>query len=73
MTLGGVPQPYEIPPLDHYACMCTHTYIFLIIRATLDKGPRSRVQRNQIFLLVKSFKLVPRPLDEGLGRKQIVI
>jgi len=21
--LGGVPQPYEIPPLDHYACMCT--------------------------------------------------
>jgi hypothetical protein len=38
---------------------------------TLDKGPRSIVQWNRAFLLVKSFKLVPRPLDRGLGPRQI--
>ncbi len=32
--------------------------------ATRDKGPRSKVQRNGAFLLVKSHKLDPRPLDE---------
>ncbi len=40
-------------------------------KATLDKGPRSRVQWNQVFLLVKSIKLVPRHLDEGPGPRQI--
>jgi len=35
------------------------------LRATLDAGPRSRDQWIQAILLVKSFKLVPRPLDEG--------
>ncbi len=35
------------------------------LRATLDEGPRSRDQLIQAILLVKSFKLVPRPLDEG--------
>jgi len=39
--------------------------------ATLDKGPRSKVQWNQTFLLVKSFKLVPRPLDKDKGLRQI--
>jgi hypothetical protein len=41
------------------------------LRATLDKGPRSRVQRNWAFLLVKSFKLVPRPLDKSPRPRQI--
>jgi hypothetical protein len=35
------------------------------LRATLDAGPRSRDQWIQAILLVKSFKLVRRPLDEG--------
>jgi hypothetical protein len=36
-----------------------------VIRVTLDKGPRSRDQWIQAILLVKSFKLVPKPLDKG--------
>jgi hypothetical protein len=36
-----------------------------VLRATLDEGPRFRDQRIQAILLVKSFKLVPRPLDKG--------
>jgi hypothetical protein len=43
----------------------------VIFRPTLDKGPRSRIQRNWIFLLVKSFKLVPGPLESGSGPRQI--
>ncbi len=39
------------------------------LRATLDEGPRSRHQWIQAILLVKSFKLVPRPLDEGTWPK----
>jgi hypothetical protein len=34
------------------------------LRATLDEGLRSRNQWIQEILLVESFKLVPRPLDE---------
>jgi hypothetical protein len=41
------------------------------LRATLDKGPQSRVQWNRAFLLVKSFKLIPRPLNKGPGPRQI--
>ncbi len=41
------------------------------LRATLDKGPRSRVQWNGAFLLVKRFKLVPRPLDKGPSPRRI--
>jgi hypothetical protein len=37
----------------------------ILLRATLDKGPMSRDQWIQTILLVKSFKLVPRPVDEG--------
>jgi hypothetical protein len=37
----------------------------LYLRATLDKGPRSKDQWIQAILLVESFKLVPRPLNEG--------
>jgi hypothetical protein len=44
----------------------------LKIKATLDKGPR-RVQGNQEFLLVKSFKLVPRSLDDGRGPRKIEV
>jgi hypothetical protein len=36
-----------------------------ILRATLEKGSRSRHQWIQAMLSVESFKLVPRPLDEG--------
>jgi hypothetical protein len=38
---------------------------YFIVRAILDQGPRSRDQWIQAILLVESFKLVPRPLDEG--------
>jgi len=41
------------------------------LRVTLDKGPRSRVQWNRAFLLVKSLKLVARLLDKGSGSRQI--
>ncbi len=37
-------------------------------RATLDKGPMSRVHWNQAVLLSKSFKLVPRSLDKDLDQ-----
>ncbi len=40
-------------------------------RVTVDKGSKSRVQWNRTFLLVKSFKLLPRPLDESPGPRQI--
>ncbi len=40
------------------------------LRATLEEGPRSRDQWIQAILLVKSIKLVPRPLDEGLWQKK---
>jgi hypothetical protein len=35
------------------------------LRAILNKGPRSSDQWIQAILFVESFKLVPRPLDEG--------
>ncbi len=38
----------------------------LELKATLNKGPRSKVQQNGTFLLVKSHKLDPRPLDKDL-------
>jgi hypothetical protein len=44
-----VPQPYS--------------FTLHIIQVTLDKGPRD--QWIQAILLIKSFKLVPRPLDKG--------
>jgi hypothetical protein len=37
----------------------------MLIRTPLDEGPRSKIQQNWIFLLVESFKLVPRSLDKG--------
>jgi hypothetical protein len=40
------------------------------LMAALEKGPRSKVQWSQAFLLVKSFKLVPRPLDKGPKPRQ---
>jgi hypothetical protein len=36
-----------------------------ILRATLDEGPRSKDHWIQAILLVESFKLVPRPWNEG--------
>jgi len=38
---------------------------YFIVRATLDEDPRSRDQWIQAILLVESFKLVPKLLDEG--------
>jgi hypothetical protein len=43
----------------------------IILRLILNKGPRSKVQWNQAFLLIKSFKLVPRPLNKGARPRQI--
>jgi hypothetical protein len=40
-----------------------------VIRVTLDEDPRSRDQWIQAILLVKSFKLFPKPLDEGPNQK----
>jgi hypothetical protein len=37
----------------------------MTLRVTLDEGPRSRDQWIQAILMVKSFKWVPRHLDEG--------
>jgi hypothetical protein len=42
----------------------------ITFKATLDK---SMVQWNWRFLFVKSFKLVPRSLEEGPWPRQIVI
>ncbi len=44
--------------------------IAYILRATSDKGPRSRDQWIQAKLLVETFKLIPRPLDEDPKQKK---
>jgi hypothetical protein len=36
-----------------------------ILRATLDEGPSSKVQRNRAILLAESQKLDLWPLDDG--------
>jgi hypothetical protein len=41
------------------------------LKATLDKGSKNKVQWNQAFLLVKNFKLVPRPMDKDPRPRQI--
>jgi len=43
----------------------------ITFKATLDKGSKSMVKWNWGFLLVKSFKLVPRFLVEGPWPRQI--
>jgi hypothetical protein len=50
---------------------CRYLYRHLILGATLDEGPKSRDQWIQAILLVESFKLVPRPLDEGSRPKKM--
>jgi hypothetical protein len=47
--------------------------ICFILRATWDKGPMSRFQWNWTFLLVKSFELVPRPLNKSPKPRQIML
>jgi hypothetical protein len=42
-----------------------------ILKPILDKGLRSKVQWNWTFLLIRIFKLVPKPLDKGVGPKKI--
>jgi hypothetical protein len=37
----------------------------MVLRATLDEDPRSRIQGNRAILLEESHKLDPWPLDEG--------
>jgi hypothetical protein len=54
--------------------VCKVKVVMTLIHRTkgnLKKSPRSRVQWNWTFLLIKSFKLVPRLLDNGLGLRQI--
>jgi len=60
---------FPVIPIQSTKTICTHcttNSILLQLRATLDKGPRSQDQWIQAILLVESFKLVPRPLNEGL-------
>jgi len=57
--------------LQHYTSRLSARRTHMWFRATLDKGPRSRVQWNWAFLLIKSFKLVSSLLDEGPGLRQI--
>jgi len=40
-------------------------------RVTVEKGPKAVINQNLAFLLVKSFKLVSRHLDEGPRPRQI--
>jgi hypothetical protein len=61
----------ECPKVDVLDFPQTKRFIVsIILRAILDEGPRSRDQRIQAILLVESFKLVPRPLDEGRRPKK---
>jgi hypothetical protein len=41
------------------------------LRATLNKAPRNKVDWTQTFLLVKSFKLVPKLLEKDSRPRQI--
>jgi len=41
------------------------------LKVALDKDPRSKVQWNWAFLLVKSFKMVSRPLNKGPRPRQL--
>ncbi len=45
--------------------------LLTLVKAILDKGLRSRVQWNWTFLLVKSFKLIPRMLNKDPRPRQI--
>jgi hypothetical protein len=61
-----IEQPH--PELVHWWLLVHSSHSWRLERAlsaTLDAGPRSRDQWIQAILLVKSFKLVPRPLDDG--------
>jgi hypothetical protein len=55
----------------YYPWCCPISYHILVssLRATLDECPRSRDQWIQAILLVESFNLVPRPLDDGPRKK----
>jgi len=45
--------------------------MYWYLRGTLDKGSRSKVQWNWTFLLVKSFRLVSKPIDKDPRPRQI--
>ncbi len=45
--------------------------MYWYLRGTLDKSSRSKVQWNWTFLLVKSFKLVSKPIDKDPRPRQI--
>jgi hypothetical protein len=55
----------------HKYVIKSSTYATITLKATLNKGPKNRVQWNQTFLLVNTFKVVPMALDEALGPRQI--
>jgi hypothetical protein len=65
----------------YWICLDVHSLVLLplftnsieisILGATLDKGPRNKVQWNRTFLLVKILKLVPRPSDESPEPRRI--
>jgi hypothetical protein len=45
--------------------------MYMCVKTILDNNWRNNVWWNRTFLLVKSFKLVTRPLDKGLGQRQM--
>jgi hypothetical protein len=60
-------------PAKYWFHVCATSYWLHNLKATLNKGPSSKVQWDQAFLLVKSFKLVPSPLDKGPRRRQFTL
>jgi hypothetical protein len=52
------------PQLNLFFSGKVQHFIYNIIRATLNEGPRSRVQWNKAILSYESHKLDPHPLNE---------
>jgi len=52
------------PQLIYFLSGKVQHFIYNIIKATLNEGPRSTVQWNKTILSDESHKLDPRPLDE---------
>jgi hypothetical protein len=75
LVFSCIPHP-QLQTLKRLINICIFIFfcmliLCIILRATLDKGPKSRVQWNLTLILVKNFKLVPRPLNKGPRPRQI--
>jgi hypothetical protein len=60
-------------PAKYWFHVCATSYWLHNLKATLNKGPCNKVQWDQAFLLVESFKLVPSPLDKGPRQRQFTL